>query len=80
MRASMEQFVLANEDMSTEVIADGHHLSDDLLRFAFEMIGQHRLCLVTDANRALDCAPGEYRFGSKNRHQGLQRRNHSAWG
>jgi len=34
MRAGMEQFVLANAQMSTEVIADGHHLSDDLLAFA----------------------------------------------
>ncbi len=63
MRASMEQYVLYNEDMSTEVIADGYHLSDELLRFAYDMIGQHRLCLVTDANRALDCPAGEYRFG-----------------
>jgi N-acetylglucosamine-6-phosphate deacetylase len=63
MRAGMEQFVLANEDMSTELIADGEHLSDDLLRFGFEMIGCHRTCLVTDANRALDMPPGRYRFG-----------------
>lgn len=63
MRAGMEQYVLHNEDMSTEVIADGYHLSDELLKFAYDMIGQYRLCLVTDANRALDCPPGEYRFG-----------------
>ena len=63
MRAGMEQYVLHNEDMSTEVIADGHHLSNELLQYAYDMIGHHRLCLVTDANRALDCPPGEYRFG-----------------
>lgn len=63
MRAGMEQFVLANKEMSTEVIADGYHLSDDLLAFAYGMIGPKRLCLVTDANRALDCPAGEYRFG-----------------
>ncbi|WP_299775528.1 amidohydrolase family protein [uncultured Tateyamaria sp.] len=63
MRAGMEQYVLHNEEMSTEVIADGYHLSDELLKFAYDMIGNHRLCLVTDANRALDCPPGEYRFG-----------------
>ena len=64
MQAGMEQFVIANDQMSTEVIADGEHLSDDLLRFAFKVIGHGRTCLVTDANRALDCPPGEYRFGS----------------
>lgn len=63
MQASMEQFVLANSEMSTEVIADGQHLSPELLRFAYQMKGPERLCLVTDSSRAVDCPPGEYRFG-----------------
>ncbi|MBL8854490.1 MAG: amidohydrolase family protein [Planctomycetaceae bacterium] len=64
MQAGMEQFVLMEPEMSTEVIADGCHLSDDLLRFAYRFKGPERLCLVTDASRALDQPPGEYRFGS----------------
>jgi len=64
MQAGMEQYVLYNDEMSTEVIADGIHLSDDLLRFAYKMIGPHRTCLVTDANRAMDAPPGKYMFGS----------------
>ncbi|NBR86182.1 MAG: N-acetylglucosamine-6-phosphate deacetylase [Verrucomicrobia bacterium] len=63
MQASMEQFVLANPEMSTEVIADGCHLSPELLEFAYRQLGPRRLCLVTDANRALDMPPGRYRFG-----------------
>ena len=63
MQASMEQFVLAHEAMSTEVIADGQHLSKQLLQFAYQAKGPARLCLVTDANRALDQPPGRYRFG-----------------
>jgi len=63
MQASMEQFVLATPEMSTEVIADGCHLSPELLEFAFRMKGAARLCLVTDSNRALDMPPGRYRFG-----------------
>ena len=63
MQASMEQFVLAQAEMSTEVIADGCHLSPELLQFAFQMKGAGRLCLVTDANRALDLPAGRYRFG-----------------
>ena len=35
MQAGMEQFVLATAEMSTEVIADGMHLSPELLDFAF---------------------------------------------
>lgn len=63
MRAGMEQFVLAHEEMSTEVIADGCHLSAELLDFAYRMKGVRRLCLVTDASRAVDMPPGRYRFG-----------------
>jgi N-acetylglucosamine-6-phosphate deacetylase len=63
MQASMEQFVLANEEMSTEVIADGFHLSDELLDFAYRMKGAHRLCLVTDSSRALDMPKGHYLVG-----------------
>jgi N-acetylglucosamine-6-phosphate deacetylase len=63
MQAGMEQFVLANAEMSTEVIADGRHLAPELLDFAFRMLGCRRLCLVTDASRAVDCPPGRYRFG-----------------
>ena len=63
MQASMEQFVLAEPGMSTEVIADGCHLSPELLTFAWRQLGARRLCLVTDANRALDQPPGRYRFG-----------------
>jgi N-acetylglucosamine-6-phosphate deacetylase len=63
MQASMAEFVLANPEMSTEVIADGQHLSKELLEFAWRMKGARRLCLVTDANRALGMPPGRYRFG-----------------
>lgn len=63
MRGSMEQFVLANHEMSTEVIADGQHLAPELLEFAWRMKGSQRLCLVTDANRAMGMPPGRYRFG-----------------
>lgn len=64
MQASMMEFVLANPEMSTEVIADGCHLSPELLRFAWQMKSSKRLCLVSDCNRALDMPPGRYAFGS----------------
>lgn len=63
MQGSMAEFVLMNSEMSTEVIADGWHLAPELLEFAFRMKGAERLCLVTDCNRALDMASGDYRFG-----------------
>ncbi|MFM8290145.1 MAG: N-acetylglucosamine-6-phosphate deacetylase [Planctomycetia bacterium] len=63
MQASMAEFVLATPEMSTEVLADGHHLAPDLLRCAAAMLGPRRLCLVSDASRAVDMPPGRYRFG-----------------
>lgn len=63
MQGSMLEYVLGNPEMSTEVIADGMHLSRELLRFAWQMKTATRLCLVTDCNRALDMPPGKYRFG-----------------
>jgi N-acetylglucosamine-6-phosphate deacetylase len=66
MQGSMEQFVLLNREMSTEVIADGAHLSAELLEFAYRMKGATRLCLVTDANRGLGMPPGEYYIGPTN--------------
>lgn len=65
MRGSMLEFVLAEKEMSTEVIADGWHLAPELLAFAYRMKGCHRLCLVTDSSRAMDMPRGEYRFGPK---------------
>jgi N-acetylglucosamine-6-phosphate deacetylase len=63
MQGSMAEFVLAREAMSTEVLADGEHLAPELLDFAYRMKGPARLCLVTDASRAVDMPPGRYRFG-----------------
>jgi N-acetylglucosamine-6-phosphate deacetylase len=63
MQASMLEFVLATADMTTEVIADGRHLSPELLRFVAAVKGADRTALVTDCSRALDQPPGMYTFG-----------------
>lgn len=64
MQGSMEQYVLTNPGMSTEVIADGQHLAPELLMFAYRMIGPRRLFLVTDSSRAVDMPPGRYKIGN----------------
>ena len=63
MQASMLEFVLATPDMTTEVIADGRHLSPELLRFVATVKGADRTALVTDCSRALDRPAGTYTFG-----------------
>ncbi len=63
MQGGMMEFVLANDVMTTELIADGLHLSPELLRFPLRMLGVDRVALVTDCSRALDMPPGQYIFG-----------------
>ena len=43
MQASMTEFVLLHNEMSTEVIADGCHLSAELLSFAYLLKGAERM-------------------------------------
>jgi N-acetylglucosamine-6-phosphate deacetylase len=64
MRAGVMEATLTFDDLTTEVIADGWHLADSLLRVAYKVKGPDRLALVSDAMRAVDCPDGEYRFGS----------------
>jgi N-acetylglucosamine-6-phosphate deacetylase len=63
MQASMLEFVLDSPEMTTELLADGQHLSPELLRFVVKWKGADKTALVTDCSRALDCPPGNYIFG-----------------
>lgn len=63
MRAGVMEATLYFDELTTEVIADGKHLSPELLRFAYKVKGPDRLALVTDAMRAVDMPDGEYWFG-----------------
>ncbi|MFO0850860.1 MAG: amidohydrolase family protein [Gemmataceae bacterium] len=63
MRAGVMEATLYFDELTTEVIADGWHLSADLLRLAYKVKGPDRLALVSDAMRAVDCPDGEYWFG-----------------
>jgi N-acetylglucosamine-6-phosphate deacetylase len=63
MRGGVMEATLYFDELTTEVIADGKHLTADLLRLAYKVKGPDRLALVTDAMRAVDCPDGEYYFG-----------------
>lgn len=66
MRGGVLEATLLYDELTTEVIADGVHLSADLLLLAWKCKGSDRLALVTDCNRALDMPDGEYVFGPLN--------------
>lgn len=63
MQGGMLEATLFFDELTTEVIADGKHLSRDLLELALKIKGPDRLCLVTDCNRALDMPEGPYCLG-----------------
>ena len=63
MRGGVVEATLFLDQLSTEVIADGKHLSAELLLLAHKIKGEDRLAIVTDCNRALDMPDGEYIFG-----------------
>ena len=56
---------LASDRLTTEVIADGHHLAPTLLTIAARAKGPQRLLLVTDAMRGAGMPDGRYAFGPR---------------
>ncbi len=73
MRAGVAEATLMMDQLTTEVIADGSHLADSLLRVAYQLKGAERLALVTDTMRAVDCPDGEYWFGPVNTGERIRR-------
>jgi N-acetylglucosamine-6-phosphate deacetylase len=73
MRAGVLEATLYYDELTTEVIADGKHLDDALLRLAYKVKGPDRLALVTDAMRAVDLPDGEYWFGPEGRGEKVRR-------
>lgn len=63
MQGGVLEATLYFDALTTEVIADGKHLSAELLLLALKLKGADRLALVTDCNRALDMPEGRYVFG-----------------
>lgn len=74
MRAGVMEGTLYHDTLTTEVIADGVHLSPGLLKFAYKLKGPDKLALVTDAMRAVDQPDGEYWFGAKGNGEKIQRK------
>jgi N-acetylglucosamine-6-phosphate deacetylase len=56
--------LLDRDEVSCEVIADGVHLNDTVIRVATRACGPGRLVLITDAMAAAGMPDGRYRLGS----------------
>ena len=46
------------DDMNVEVIADGKHLPQSLLKLIYKIKGSDNICLITDGTRGSGCANG----------------------
>jgi N-acetylglucosamine-6-phosphate deacetylase len=75
MRGGLMEATLFFDALTTEVIADGKHLTRELLLLAHKIKGPDRLALVTDCNRALDMPDGEYIFGPSDGGEPILRRD-----
>jgi N-acetylglucosamine-6-phosphate deacetylase len=51
------------DELTLELIADGHHLPDSLIRLVYKVKGASRICLVTDAMRAAGLGDGPSYLG-----------------
>jgi len=73
MRAGLLEATLYFDELTTEVIADGWHLSPELLRLAYKSKGPDRLAIVSDSMRAVDRPNGEYWFGAEGNGEKIRR-------
>lgn len=53
------------EKLRAELIADGIHVSKEMLQLIYDNMGSKRLILITDAMRAKCLQPGEYELGGQ---------------
>ncbi len=74
MRAGLMEATLYFDELTTEVIADGMHLSPELLKLAYKAKSADRLAIVCDAMRAVDMPDGEYFFGRDGTGERIRRR------
>ncbi len=62
--AGVIETALLMDDMTVEIIADGVHLPQTLLKLIYKTKGPHRIALVTDSMRAAGMPDGESILGS----------------
>lgn len=51
------------DELSVEMIGDGHHLPPSLMRLVLKAKGLDNVCLVTDSMSAAGLGPGQYNLG-----------------
>jgi N-acetylglucosamine-6-phosphate deacetylase len=57
--------LLMHDEIKTEIIVDGIHVSPEMVRFAYRNKGTEGIILITDAMRAKCMPPGVYELGGQ---------------
>ena len=63
---------LSEDKLSASFIADGFHLSPEILKVYLRAKGSDRIILITDATAGASASPGRYRFGDLELSVGLE--------
>lgn len=61
--AGVTEAALLSDDLTVEIVGDGYHVPEPLLRLALRNKPAGTVCLVTDAMRAAGMGPGRYTLG-----------------
>lgn len=61
--AGVLEATLLLDNLTTEMIADGHHLPPSLMKLIIKAKGTDRVCVITDAIAAAGLGPGQYQVG-----------------
>lgn len=64
-RPGLLEGVLSSDEMTAEIIADGHHVTAEMARIAYRCLGPDRLCVVSDASAGTGMPAGyQFRIGA----------------
>ncbi|MGN1183446.1 MAG: N-acetylglucosamine-6-phosphate deacetylase [Faecalibacillus sp.] len=53
-------------DLMCELIVDGFHIHEDIIRATYQILGKDRIILITDSNPCKGLSDGSYTFSGKN--------------
>ena len=56
---------LDTENCVAELICDGYHIHPSMIRAAFKMFGEERICLISDSMMATGMPDGQYELGGQ---------------
>ncbi|MCJ8007953.1 N-acetylglucosamine-6-phosphate deacetylase [Lederbergia wuyishanensis] len=63
--AGVAGHALLKEDIQVEIIADGIHITPDMIDLAYRIKGAEKISLISDAMMAKGMVPGEYDLGGQ---------------